>query len=302
MTPEPCPLCGATDVTPYWPRVWQSPGRAVYACAACRVLFVWPQLDPEATAALYTGYADHLAARGVIDRPETAAQTFARRAPAQGYRRRILAPYLPDGAAVAEIGGGCGNFIGPLWAEGRLSAAALVEPCPPHREFAAERFPGLVCAADVAELAPRRFDVLVALHVLEHIAQPGPFLTCCAGLLAPGGRLVLETPSAADPLLSLYDCAAYKDFYFQPMHHYVYGEDALRRLLGAHGFTALAFEHVQRYPLSNHLAWLSKGRPGGDGPLDALLGGACQDAYRERLRAARRTDTVFGIFTPTVRQ
>lgn len=108
----------------------------------------------------------------------------------------------------------------------------------------------------------------------------------------------METPASTDPLLSLYACAAYKDFYFQPMHPYVYCRETLDRLFASLAFTAVAFEHAQRYPLSNHLAWLSKGRPGGDPELDALLGPECQAAYRARLRAARVTDTVFGVFTP----
>lgn len=301
MIPQSCPLCGSRAVTPYWPRVWQAPERKVYACADCRVLFVWPRLENEAENALYDGYAGHLAARGVIDSPETPEQTFNRRAPAQDYRLRVLADYLPGSGSIAEIGGGCGNFIGPLWAKGFLARAALVEPCQEHREFAADRFPGLTCVSDVTKLPPQPFDALVALHVLEHIARPASFLDLCADLLAPGGRLIIETPSSADPLLSLYDCAAYKDFYFQPMHHYIYSEETLCNLLAAHGFVPLAFEHVQRYPLSNHLAWLSKGRPGGDSNLNALLGEPCQNAYRDRLRAVRRTDTIFGVFTLTGR-
>lgn len=248
------------------------------------------------TTAFYDGYPEHMAARNVIATPETPEETFRRRAKLQDYRFEALLPYIPEGSVALEIGGGCGNFIGELLHSGRLAAASLVESCTRHLDYARNRFPGLSCLTDMASQAPASHDLIIMLHVLEHIPEPRPLLAECVRLLKPGGKIIVETPASTDPLISMYNCTAYKDFYFQPMHPYVYCQSTFDHLFSAFGFSALAFEHVQRYSLSNHLIWLSKGRPGGDTTLDALLGPECQAAYRSSLRTSSLTDTIFGIF------
>lgn len=41
-----------------------------------------------------------------------------------------------------------------------------------------------------------RFDVIIALDLIEHVPNPGRFLECAKHHLAPGGRLVMTTPNA----------------------------------------------------------------------------------------------------------
>jgi 2-polyprenyl-6-hydroxyphenyl methylase / 3-demethylubiquinone-9 3-methyltransferase len=41
--------------------------------------------------------------------------------------------------------------------------------------------------------AGERFDVVLSLEVVEHVADPAAFLAACAGLVKPGGALVVAT-------------------------------------------------------------------------------------------------------------
>jgi 2-polyprenyl-6-hydroxyphenyl methylase/3-demethylubiquinone-9 3-methyltransferase len=57
---------------------------------------------------------------------------------------------------------------------------------------------GLAIAYDAATAESVRdagdtFDVVLALEVVEHVADPDLFLRCCADLVRPGGMLVLST-------------------------------------------------------------------------------------------------------------
>jgi 2-polyprenyl-6-hydroxyphenyl methylase/3-demethylubiquinone-9 3-methyltransferase len=46
---------------------------------------------------------------------------------------------------------------------------------------------GLIAAGE------KPFDIVLALEVIEHVADPAQFLADCARLLAPGGLLVMAT-------------------------------------------------------------------------------------------------------------
>jgi 2-polyprenyl-3-methyl-5-hydroxy-6-metoxy-1,4-benzoquinol methylase len=47
------------------------------------------------------------------------------------------------------------------------------------------------------------FDTVVAGELLEHVQNPGLFLSSCVRALKPGGRLVLSTPNVFTPILFL---------------------------------------------------------------------------------------------------
>jgi 2-polyprenyl-6-hydroxyphenyl methylase/3-demethylubiquinone-9 3-methyltransferase len=51
------------------------------------------------------------------------------------------------------------------------------------------------CATAEALLAEGagRFDVILNMEVVEHVATPGPYLCDCASLLAPGGLMIVAT-------------------------------------------------------------------------------------------------------------
>jgi 2-polyprenyl-3-methyl-5-hydroxy-6-metoxy-1,4-benzoquinol methylase len=53
----------------------------------------------------------------------------------------------------------------------------------------------VVCADITAKPLPEMFDVIIAGEVLEHIELPGAFMSNCAQMLRPGGRLVVTVPN-----------------------------------------------------------------------------------------------------------
>jgi len=265
----------------------------VLRCQECEVLFLWPPLLDEEAAEYYAHYSKHLHQRGVAEN-ETPEETFRRRSRGGKYRVEMARRFLKKGDAILDIGGGCGNFLVDMGREKLTSRAVLVESCREHLEFAREGL-GIEGYED-AEEVEGPFDAIFLFHILEHIMAPAPFLKRCSALLVEKGLVIVEVPCSRDPLISLYESAPYKDFYFQPMHPYTHCSRSLELLFSGAGFESVQFIPFQRYPLSNHLQWLSNGKQGGNARFAEVLGSECEETYKRRLESSGFTDTLFGIF------
>ena len=117
-------------------------------------------------------------------------------------RRRILrsvldryAPTQPPSRSVIEIGCGSGGNLALLSRYGELFA---VEPDDSARAHATRRGIGHITKGWLPDALPyedRRFDLVAALDVLEHVNDDGKAVTVMRNLLARGGLLVVTVPA-----------------------------------------------------------------------------------------------------------
>jgi len=105
------------------------------------------------------------------------------------------------GRSIVEVGSGVGNITQFL-----LNADEVVclEPFGPFRRYLAERFaahlnvsvhPHRIEDCPNADVPAGRFDSVVCLNVLEHIADDAGALRRMGELLAPGGRVIVLVPA-----------------------------------------------------------------------------------------------------------
>jgi len=140
----------------------------------------------------------------------------------------------------------------------------------------------------------KRFDFLCLFHVMEHIEAPLEFLETVKDLMSAQSTLIIEVPSLFDPLLSIYHCDAFSEFYFSRQHPYVFAPPSLQRLMEFGGFQTLEMVNFQRYGLENHLNWLNYGSPGGNQLFRQLFKDLESD-YITALEHHGKTDTVMWI-------
>jgi SAM-dependent methyltransferase len=107
------------------------------------------------------------------------------------------------------------------------------------------------------------FDVITMFHVIEHIKDPIALLAELGNHLNPKGRIIIETPNSDDALITLYDCKDFKEFTYWSKHPFLYNHRTIMAVADKAGFNTRSVQQYQRYPLSNHLYWLSHGKPGG---------------------------------------
>ncbi len=137
-----------------------------------------------------------------------------------------------------------------------------------------------------------KYDLITMFHVLEHIADPKASLTQLSKLLAPGGQLIIEVPSADDALLSLYRCKSFSDFTYWGCHLFLYTAKTLEMLFKQINLKISYIKQVQRYPLSNHFYWLTEGKPGGHKKWQFLDSGEINSAYEKQLASIGKCDTL----------
>jgi 2-polyprenyl-6-hydroxyphenyl methylase/3-demethylubiquinone-9 3-methyltransferase len=114
------------------------------------------------------------------------------------FGRDLKAPRPFEGLRLLDIGCGGGllsepmarlgaTVIGADAAGGNIPVARL------HAEQSSLDIDYRHCAAETLAEAGEQFDVVLAMEIIEHVADPQGFMDTCAGLLKPGGLLLCST-------------------------------------------------------------------------------------------------------------
>jgi 2-polyprenyl-6-hydroxyphenyl methylase / 3-demethylubiquinone-9 3-methyltransferase len=123
---------------------------------------------------------------------------YIRDAVCRQFGRNAGHPPCLDGIRILDIGCGGGILCEPLARLGarvvgadpsadNIKAAAL------HAERGGLTIDYRVTAAEVLAGAGERFDVVLAMEVVEHVADVGLFVRCCADMVRPGGLMIAAT-------------------------------------------------------------------------------------------------------------
>lgn len=137
-----------------------------------------------------------------------------------------------------------------------------------------------------------KFDIITLFHTLEHFKDPRDMLSKLSRLLNKGGKIIIEVPNANDALLSLYDCKPFSNFTYWGCHLYLFSNSTLRKLIQQSGLGIKYIKQIQRYSLSNHLYWLSKGKPGGHKIWRFLNNAKLNNEYERQLANLDICDTI----------
>ncbi|MEL6107637.1 MAG: class I SAM-dependent methyltransferase [Planctomycetota bacterium] len=114
----------------------------------------------------------------------------------QAALRAIGSSDTPEDSSILEVGCGAGAFLDQCLASG-LNGCEGLEISPTAIESCHSR--GLrVSDTSLESLAVqgRRFDVVCAFQVLEHVPDPEQFLRAASAVLSDDGQLILSTPNA----------------------------------------------------------------------------------------------------------
>lgn len=223
--------------------------RRIWRCTDCGFAFVFP---PPGSAELRAVYADtqYFDRRGaattseLLDNPRVSRRAQSR----LRWLRRHVAP-----AELLDVGCHRGEFLHFARQQGwRVTGfdVSSVAAAGARALTGAEIF-----ESSLAELARsgRRFALVTAWDVIEHVPDPHGFVSDCRALLADDGHLALSTPNQAN-YHALVHGDAWKGYSDGPEHLLFFKAATLCRLLADCGFTIVSRRTRRIAPVA--LRWM----------------------------------------------
>ncbi|MEY4731259.1 MAG: hypothetical protein RL681_205 [Candidatus Parcubacteria bacterium] len=137
-----------------------------------------------------------------------------------------LGRYIPEGAAVLDLGTGHGGFINHVRAKERHAVDH-------HKSAEISLHPDVVFArrdvSDLSNYPGNRFDVVFASNLLEHLTTDAIVKTLAevSRILKPGGRFIVMQPNFA---------YAYRQYFDDYTHERIFTHVSLADLLASFGF------------------------------------------------------------------
>ena len=209
------------------------------AACGCGVRFLDPRPADDQIAALYP--EDYEPYR--FDR--LPAPVRAGRMLVQLGKVRLIKSLVGDRAQVVDLGCGAGALLRLLrrWGRRGWQLRGWDFPGPHLERLRAAGFEVIEGPVSTA-LAPRGVDLYILAQVIEHFADPDRVLAVLSSSLAPGGRILLETPDTDGLDARLFSRRHWGGYHF-PRHLVLFNRRTLAALVERAG---LIVERVESLP------------------------------------------------------
>ena len=196
------------------------------------------------------------------------------------------------GKKIADFGCGYGDFLCATRSfTSDATGIELQENCVNHLN---EK--GIRCFKSLSSIPNDSIDAFFLFHSFEHLPEPVETLKAIRDKLSDSGKIIIEVPHANDFLISTLDQQSFIDFTLWSQHLVLHTRASLKSFLEFSGYKNISIKGIQRYPISNHMLWMTSNKPGGHrSNLSFLETPDLNEAYAAALAAADATDTLVAV-------
>lgn len=265
-----CNLCGSEDVGVVFEKD-KAQSAQIVECSKCGLMYASPrarfvdhedyeQWEPEGVLKGVTTDPNH-PYRWRYEKESGQVRDFEP-------TRKVLHKLYPDGGRVVEVGSGLGYLLRCFKDKGwDVLGVDPWRELPAHTQeiHGIETIPTTL---EKAKLSDASADVVVMLHVIEHLPDPVATLREINRILKPGGHMVIETPR--------YDTLMFKLLRHRERsvkcegHIYFYTFDTLRKTYERAGFREVDTRAVGRTLSMERFLW-NVGTISGSASLQTIL-------------------------------
>lgn len=291
--PPVCPICRAPDAVFHsegWDRLFGlAKGKfPLFRCCSCGCVFQHPLPGPSALASFYPReywWTGKPRTRSLIARLFTAMEKRYRELVTRDHVRFLdlcARKYPGSGRLLLDIGCGNGTFLHVAQSRGFVPHGMDVSSR--AVEIARMQYGLAVRSGEIGTdvWGDQRFDFVTMFHVLEHLPDPRLGIRYAAGLLKPGGTLIVQVPN-----ISSIQARLFRDAWYGldvPRHVINFTPKALKYLLNELDFRSF---QSSRFSLrdnpasivSSLMPWLDPIRRKGRGAGPSTADGVAEIAY-----------------------
>ncbi|MGY4498025.1 2-polyprenyl-3-methyl-5-hydroxy-6-metoxy-1,4-benzoquinol methylase [Bradyrhizobium sp. GM24.11] len=236
-----CPIRGCTDTS------WYADAQDIeyhtsdrtysfYKCHRCDVLFIFPMLWDRLGEIYPKNYYSYAAKK---------TGTVPRRRSLDRRLLKLLASIPGDRLSVLDIGGGGGWVLDQVKScSTRVSFTQCVDLDEDARAQAVARGHAYYLGRIEQFETDRRFDLVLALALIEHVRDPGLVLRRIEGLLTAHGRALIMTPNFDAFDARLFQHRSWGG-YHTPRHFVLFNRQSLTDLAEKSGLSVVSFSYMQ---------------------------------------------------------
>lgn len=245
-TPVYCPVCQSANIT-LWSKAkdyeyFSTPDEfSYYSCSDCQTIFIDPVPIDLLNIIYPSNYYSFVSKKKniVVRLKEWLDKSFF---------RKILKQLTTDSINVLDIGGGTGWMLDILKkTDPRISFTQVADIDPQAKAIAEQNghayFEGIVEDFNT----DKKFDLILMLNLVEHVADPLAVLQKAESLLSPGGIIVIKTPNTVS-----WDARLYRRSYWGglhcPRHWVIFSEKSFRLLLNKTQLSVKQLTYTQGAP------------------------------------------------------
>ena len=232
-----CLLCGSAASVPLVhgsDRLYHTTTRQfdVVRCGDCGMLRLDPQPSPDELRRYYP------------DNYWFAPDSSAASRMEEAWRRLVLRDHVrfvtqalrssKANGPLLDVGCGGGLFLGMMRERGHCVVGLDFSREAASVAWRRQQVPTLVAEFGSAPLCDRAFAAITMFHVMEHLYDPGAYVSAARELLAPDGRLIIQVPNAASWQCRLLGSAW--NGMDVPRHLFDFRDSDLQKLLERAGF------------------------------------------------------------------
>lgn len=279
---ERCYLCGSNTLSQIPGKVRDSDDLVMLICSDCTLTQI--SSDDHITESHYSD-------SGMFGKTVPSLPTMLAATSNDDSRRIDQHKNLIINSDLLDVGCGSAGFL--------IKASQLARSCTgvePEERIIKQYQDQIDIYPSISSLT-KDFDVITMFHVLEHLKDPVGELLLLKEKLKPGGRLVIEVPNSSDALLHIYESRPFQEFTYWSQHLFVFNLQTLAKVLDKASLNIISIEQYQRYPLSNHLYWLSNGMPGGHVKWSFIDSPLLNESYASMLARIGACDTLIAHVT-----